>query len=537
MRYRLDPLSPTGLSTAIPQLLAISSSSNNSSSGASGVGPATLTVAASDAPASIKARADYACDGVADDVEINAAIAALTVGGTVECTSGTFNIAATIDNNVNAVLVKGQVVTHFGKSTIFKASGAFTTFAKISAQNPGGFQDIYMDGNGVVTDGLIIGSSSLVTKIKNPRVRNVVVSGFTGRGVGGVGLIASGSWDDATFDNLRARICGIGVENASTQTTFLGGSLGGCTTGLKALVSSAANLFGTTFTTNTNDIDFATDNLTGAYSFHGTYHESSTDSILKRSVAPIGSHTLGGITFNGSYLRNQSAAGSGYVMDLTNIGGTVLLNNCSFDTAAGSSKTINVGTNTIVVINGLGNAVAPLFAGTTGNVTYLGDTRFGIGKSAPDSLLHLYESSSGVGANTGAIIEQAGTGDSIAQFILTGVRRWVMGIDNSDSDKFKISSTIDLNSNPRITIDTTGRVGVNTATPLAELHLPAGTSTANTAPLKFTSGTNLATPEAGAVEFDGSHLYVTVGSTRYQLDQQATTPTADYTTTLMLGGM
>ena len=48
-----------------------------------------------------------------------------------------------------------------------------------------------------------------------------------------------------------------------------------------------------------------------------------------------------------------------------------------------------------------------------------------------------------------------------------------------------------------------------TTAPTATLHLPAGTATANTAPLKLTSGTNLTTPEVGAVEFDGTNLYVT----------------------------
>jgi hypothetical protein len=55
------------------------------------------------------------------------------------------------------------------------------------------------------------------------------------------------------------------------------------------------------------------------------------------------------------------------------------------------------------------------------------------------------------------------------------------------------------------------RIG-NTTAPTATLHLPAGTSSANTAPLKFTSGTPTTTPEAGAVEWDGSNLFVTNSS-------------------------
>jgi hypothetical protein len=55
---------------------------------------ATLVVAASNATALEKAQADYVCDGTADEVEINAAIAALpTDGGRICLTSGTFYIA------------------------------------------------------------------------------------------------------------------------------------------------------------------------------------------------------------------------------------------------------------------------------------------------------------------------------------------------------------------------------------------------------------------------------------------------------------
>ena len=63
-----------------------------------------------------------------------------------------------------------------------------------------------------------------------------------------------------------------------------------------------------------------------------------------------------------------------------------------------------------------------------------------------------------------------------------------------------------------------GKLQGNTAllAPLASptftgtVRLPAGTTTA--APMIFTSGTNLATPVAGALEFDGSQLYVTTTS-------------------------
>ena len=65
-----------------------------------------------------------------------------------------------------------------------------------------------------------------------------------------------------------------------------------------------------------------------------------------------------------------------------------------------------------------------------------------------------------------------------------------------------------------------GSVGIGQTTPTAVLHIKAGTAAASTAPLKLTSGTLNTTPEAGAIEYNGSHFYATAGSTRYQLDQQ-----------------
>jgi hypothetical protein len=52
-------------------------------------------------------------------------------------------------------------------------------------------------------------------------------------------------------------------------------------------------------------------------------------------------------------------------------------------------------------------------------------------------------------------------------------------------------------------------VGIGTTTPSAQLHIGAGTALANSSPLKFTPGTNLTTPETGAVEFDGINAYIT----------------------------
>lgn len=61
----------------------------------------------------------------------------------------------------------------------------------------------------------------------------------------------------------------------------------------------------------------------------------------------------------------------------------------------------------------------------------------------------------------------------------------------------------------RMRIASNGNVGFSVAAPTALVHIAAGTATANTAPLKFTAGTNLTVPENGAFEYDGTNLFFT----------------------------
>lgn len=67
--------------------------------------------------------------------------------------------------------------------------------------------------------------------------------------------------------------------------------------------------------------------------------------------------------------------------------------------------------------------------------------------------------------------------------------------------------------NVRLYIAAAGQVGFGGVTsPTAVIHLAAGTTAASTAPLKFSSGTNMTTAEAGAVEYDGTSLFYTNSS-------------------------
>lgn len=69
--------------------------------------------------------------------------------------------------------------------------------------------------------------------------------------------------------------------------------------------------------------------------------------------------------------------------------------------------------------------------------------------------------------------------------------------------------------------------------PTAILHIKAGTASANTAPLKFTTGTSLTTAEAGAMEYTTPQLFFTNGrAVRQEIPQiQQSRVSSDYSVT------
>ncbi|MGI9158667.1 MAG: hypothetical protein ACR2K1_02825, partial [Saprospiraceae bacterium] len=84
----------------------------------------------------------------------------------------------------------------------------------------------------------------------------------------------------------------------------------------------------------------------------------------------------------------------------------------------------------------------------------------------------------------------------------------------------------------KLIIKSSGNVGIGVTAPTAALHLKAGTATANSAPLKFTSGTNLTTAEAGAMEYNGTNLLFTPSTVRHTVNHGLTgSATLDFPST------
>lgn len=106
--------------------------------------------------------------------------------------------------------------------------------------------------------------------------------------------------------------------------------------------------------------------------------------------------------------------------------------------------------------------------GYTTNVlmTIKGDGNVGIGTTSPQSLLHLLNGTLEVEhetADANIIIDAHTDGDARIIFREASTTKFVFGLDGSDSDKLKIGTT-GLATNTRLTIDSTGNLGIGTAT-------------------------------------------------------------------------
>jgi hypothetical protein len=238
-----------------------------------------------------------------------------------------------------------------------------------------------------------------------------------------------------------------------------------------------------------------------------------------------GAVSLGGAVTLTNAGVTSNVAGAG--VSVSGATGAVTITNTGVTSLTGTANQVNVsgstGAVTLSAPQNIHSAATPTFAGLTlngasGNILVADTTslvvdatnhRVGLGNATPRYQVDLGNNN----ANTKLAI-YADSGSSLGMGAGSGLFRFNLYNASAQRYGFFDGTTTEL-----FTIRDTGRVGIGQSGPTAQLHIAAGTASASTAPLKFSSGTNLTTAEAGAVEWDGTSMYATqtTGPTRQPL--------------------
>jgi hypothetical protein len=465
-------------------------------------------------------------------------LASSTGGAVIDFTSGTKNVILTQPAE-RSVYVDGTNVVAANSATIPNSLLANSTITI----------------NGVT---IALGGSSTAVPLPNP-LSNWTLAGTTLTDNVTQGTVVTGN---SSFDALRVTQSGAGnalvVEDASNPdaspfvVTANGSLVAGYTSTINAggAVNPKLEVLGTTPSLSTI--------ATGIYSADTT---PSSYYLLKSRSAALGTNTIvqsgdqiGQVVFSGADGTTFIPAASIVAEVDTTPGTSDMPGRLVFKTTADGAAT----PTTAVTIDSaqlVGIGAAPVASKGTFQVGTLSYTDTGVIAGFASSVagynqIALQNTNAGASAsvnfnvsnNSGTATTNygefgmnssgfTGTGSfSQAGYVYLAAASTDLAIGTYGANNIRF--VVNSGATDAAIIDTSGRLGIG-ATPSAVLTLKAGTATASTAPLKFTSGTVLTTAEAGVIEYDGTAFYADVAaSTRATIvAQQAVVLNATYTLT------
>lgn len=256
---------------------------------------------------------------------------------------------------------------------------------------------------------------------------NLLVSaGFNGTPIGLV-TPSSGAFTTLSASGATSLTGGLTVTGGSTSLA------GVSTTTLSASgVSTVAAVNASGLITASAGIAGAlTGNVTGNVS--GT--SGSTTGNAATATALQNARLINGVSFNGTVDITVTAAAS--TLSGVTLAGAVI-----------NSSLTSVGTLSTLAVSG-GISRTSSAAGSVGLISTTNNS------AAANS-----------DAAFSAAVNGGAAGDPFMQFSVSGVRDWVIGVDNSDGDKFKVSISNTLGTSDTLVIDTSGNTMLGTASPL-----------------------------------------------------------------------
>ena len=311
---------------------------------------------------------------------------------------------------------------------------------------------------------------------------------------------------NATFTNAHALLISAGAVGAGTQKSYgltVNAQTGGTANYAAQFMGGNVGI-GTATPTNLLQVD-------------------KTQAGAETGIWVYNASTSGGGTYATVGVGKSASGPYGYLLYSGE-------GNSSSDLLSGSRvAVVSSGSGGLALAAGHASGYIPIYTGGTlaanERMRIAADGKVGIGTTSADVALYVSYSHTGAGVFSFKNTHASGFSGWTA-WDSAGTYKTSMGWGNASAGgAYQSKAYIDLNTGVdlyighgagELVVKSDGKIGIGVTGPTAVLHLKAGTTAANTAPLKLNSGDLVTAPEAGAIEFLTDTFYgtITTGPTR-----------------------